>query len=332
MANRRPYIEDLEKSIGHQEPRNVWPREVIFGIPPFPDLTLCGETCFSAAANATGRSIVPDPCVLSPLPLPLLPFFPPLALTRRAIKNVNCLCGNADFQFRANSCVQAECEESSDLGGVAQLQQRCAVHILFVTGQPTVTVPFHPSNSNADFSGSALITNAPTPPASQPARKSNNSARTMAIVASLAAVAFLIGVAVLLMWVRKRRRHADRRRLPEQFLDSQEHILRDTSRPKVPGMVNAESSRANQWQTALFADGDLKANPVADSDNLQRTDPPVVAVEHVVLPRAEPGLREGAPDQADGETMTLRLRRVEAQLENLLTMGLPEGSPPSYTG
>ncbi|KAJ7197385.1 hypothetical protein GGX14DRAFT_402619 [Mycena pura] len=35
----------------------------------------------------------------------------------------------------------------------------------------------------------------------------------------------------------------------------------------------------------------------------------------------------------DGEeTVAFRLRRVEAQLETLLTMGIPEGSPPRYAG
>jgi hypothetical protein len=50
---------------------------------------------------------------------------------------------------------------------------------------------------------------------------------------------------------------------------------------------------------------------------------PAVA-ENDVLPRI---------NVEDGEeTVTLRLRRVEAQLETLLTTGLPEGSPPSYSG
>ncbi|KAF8151151.1 hypothetical protein K438DRAFT_1988293 [Mycena galopus ATCC 62051] len=54
------------------------------------------------------------------------------------------------------------------------------------------------------------------------------------------------------------------------------------------------------------------------------TQPVPVVAENDVLPHT---------NAEDGEgTVSLRLRLVEAQMETLLTMGFPEGSPPSYAG
>ncbi|KAJ7917391.1 hypothetical protein B0H13DRAFT_2322485 [Mycena leptocephala] len=54
------------------------------------------------------------------------------------------------------------------------------------------------------------------------------------------------------------------------------------------------------------------------------TQPVPVVAESDVLPYT---------NAEDGEgTVSLRLRRMEAQMETLLTMGFPEGSPPSYAG
>ncbi|KAJ7821334.1 hypothetical protein B0H14DRAFT_3471635 [Mycena olivaceomarginata] len=83
------------------------------------------------------------------------------------------------------------------------------------------------------------------------------------------------------------------RMLPEQFTNTEEHVSQDGLRLKT---------------------GSLLTQPV-----------PVVAENDIdVLPHT---------NVEDGEgTVSLRLRRMEAQMETLLTMGFPEGSPPSYAG
>ncbi|KAJ6533065.1 hypothetical protein B0H19DRAFT_1272532 [Mycena capillaripes] len=118
-------------------------------------LTPCALTCLLAAADATGCGTT----------------------------DVNCACTNADFQFRARSCLQAECQ-ASELNGVLELQaQQCGARewsffilghystalnrarlpfgrgsLLSATAEPTATAPFTPSNSAADFSGSPSLT------------------------------------------------------------------------------------------------------------------------------------------------------------------------------
>jgi hypothetical protein len=159
-----------------------------------------------------------------------------------------------------------------------------------------------------------------------------NHARTPAIAASVVSVVLAFAVAVVCFRVRRRRQRSRERRVPEQFIESQEHILPPTSRLKPGGAANAESFVVCALQLvggAVSDEAQLKhhvlANPRADSDNVQLTDPPAVAPEESVAPPSNP--QETTQDE---ETVTLRLRRVEAQLEALLTQGLPEGSLPSY--
>jgi hypothetical protein len=75
------------------------------------------------------------------------------------------------------------------------------------------------------------------------------------------------------------------------------------------------------------------ASTVSDSDTevnnmgAREIGPP--AVEQDDSGPTADGTGEGLPSE---ETLSLRVRRVEAQLEALLSMGLPEDSPPSYAG
>ncbi|KAJ7356675.1 hypothetical protein DFH08DRAFT_462601 [Mycena albidolilacea] len=116
-----------------------------------------------------------------------------------------------------------------------------------------------------------------------------NGGRTAAIAGSLAAVCVLIGIVVLIFWIRRRRKLREQARLPEQFVEAQERVLQDNLR--------------------------LKAGIARPANNLQRADP------------------ANDPENGEGdEPMIMRMRRMEAQLQAILTMALPEGSPPSYTG
>ncbi|KAJ6474416.1 hypothetical protein C8R47DRAFT_1324190 [Mycena vitilis] len=69
--------------------------------------------------------------------------------------NVTCLCTNADFQQKSGSCLTLECQ-ASEVGAAIGLQQsQCGAASLSVSGKPSATAPFTPSNSAADISGSA---------------------------------------------------------------------------------------------------------------------------------------------------------------------------------
>ncbi|KAJ7875850.1 hypothetical protein B0H13DRAFT_1893937 [Mycena leptocephala] len=119
------------------------------------------------------------------------------------------------------------------------------------------------------------------------------------LLSSVVSVGFLVAVAILFFWVRRRRQRIDGRRLPEQFVDQE-------------GLISQANLR-------------LKNRSIAAPDHMRQTNAPRVGAENGAL---FGGLPEDSPSE---ETVNLRLRRVEAQLEALVTMVAPEGSPPSYT-
>ncbi|KAJ7831398.1 hypothetical protein B0H14DRAFT_3464099 [Mycena olivaceomarginata] len=97
----------------------------------------CANTCFFAAAAVAGCG-TPSP-------------------------DIDCVCTNADFQFKWISCVQAECQ-AAELDKVNQWPaEECAAQSLSVTGKPTATTPFLPSNSNADIVNTDTIAPHSTP-------------------------------------------------------------------------------------------------------------------------------------------------------------------------
>ncbi|KAF7304540.1 CFEM domain-containing protein [Mycena chlorophos] len=69
--------------------------------------------------------------------------------------NVTCVCTNADFQYKATTCLQAECSASEMTAALAMQSAECGAESLSATGKPTDTAPFLPSNSAADISASA---------------------------------------------------------------------------------------------------------------------------------------------------------------------------------
>jgi hypothetical protein len=129
-------------------------------------------------------------------------------------------------------------------------------------------------------------------------RTHRNGARTTEIAVSAVSVGFLAGLLLLFFWVRRRRQRMDRRRLPEQFVDQEGQLSQANLRPK----------------------------QMVIPDEVRHTDALRVGLDIGVLPT---GRAEG--DSLCEETVNLRLHRMEAQLEALVTMILPEGSPPSYT-
>ncbi|KAJ7358320.1 hypothetical protein DFH08DRAFT_802158 [Mycena albidolilacea] len=175
--------------------------------------------------------------------------------------------------------------------------------------KPTRTTDSSSPSLPMDSAGTATGIASPSPTASifpNASQKSDRiTPRTAVIAASVASVGILVAVVALFLWVRRRRQRIDQRRLPEQFTEAQQEVLLDTLPIKADGAPHAHE-------------------PDDDNPILPQTDPAVAEPESGVLPAdPEDGTRE--------ETLTARMHRMEARLEALATMVLPEDSPPSYT-
>ncbi|KAF7341404.1 CFEM domain-containing protein [Mycena venus] len=66
--------------------------------------------------------------------------------------NLTCVCTNPDFQYKAASCLKAECRPAEGAAVLDMQASQC--YGLSATGAPTATAPFTPSNSAADISAS----------------------------------------------------------------------------------------------------------------------------------------------------------------------------------
>ncbi|KAJ7200678.1 hypothetical protein B0H12DRAFT_542459 [Mycena haematopus] len=193
------------------------------------------------------------------------------------------------------------------------------------------------SKSNASATTAQSTSNHTTPSSAAPIQTGHrNNVRAKAIAASIVTVIFIVGVMFSLFWLRRRRQGIRDRRRPKQFIESREHTQPEPSMIKVVALAGVELAEAEVDQSTLVAaavsdEAQLKhgapERPRADSGNVRVTAVAVVAPEET-----EAALRDRQQFTRDEETMTLRLRRVEAQLEALLTQGLSEGSPPSYWG
>jgi cytoskeletal protein RodZ len=150
--------------------------------------------------------------------------------------------------------------------------------------------------------------------------RNRNGARTGAIAASVASVILFVAVVTLFLWV-SRRRQRIQQRVPENFIESRDLVVLEPSAVKVDAPATAESAEAEVDLPQLMA------AVVSDETPLKLTEPSVIAPEESVAP-----ISESQGTARNEEALTLRMRRMEAQLEALLTLGLPEGSPPSYCG
>ncbi|KAJ7467659.1 hypothetical protein FB451DRAFT_1560789 [Mycena latifolia] len=102
--------------------------------------------------------------------------------------NLTCVCTNADFQQKAQTCLTAECQ-ASEVGAALGLQQsQCGAESLSASTKPTATAPFLPSNSAADISGS--------PSASASAKTGAAQAMGMSLSLVIGGVVAMFGVGV----------------------------------------------------------------------------------------------------------------------------------------
>ncbi|KAJ7842869.1 hypothetical protein B0H14DRAFT_2780049 [Mycena olivaceomarginata] len=261
-----------------------------------------GATSSAIGPRASGASI--SPCGLNCVTAAAE------ATECQVFTNITCTCTNRDFQFKVTSCVSGECQTTDVEAVLILLGQQCGTVDLSPTGTPTGTAPFLPFNSAADISGSPSVSSSanpvsnstPTHPASQTPvplpKRPRNSTRIVAIAASVAAICCFAAVTLLVLWLRRFRQRVRQRRLPEQFLQAQEQQI--SERRLGPGVT-------------------------ATADRAPQTSPVTVETENEALPN---GRREEALPGVD--MLNDRVRRMEVQLEALLTLGVPESSPPSY--
>ncbi|KAJ6471478.1 hypothetical protein C8R45DRAFT_419337 [Mycena sanguinolenta] len=158
---------------------------------------------------------------------------------------------------------------------------------------------------------------------------------TAAIAAFVASAIVISTLAIILFRIRRRRSRIRERRTPDQFFGSQEHIVQIP--PAKAALVVLESTepkvnRLNLLGAPVLADAERKRatqkTPRHDSADSQLPGRPIVVPEESAAATSDP--EEVA--RGDEETMTLRVRRLEAQFEALLAGGLPDSSPPSYYG
>ncbi|KAJ6464981.1 hypothetical protein C8R45DRAFT_939825 [Mycena sanguinolenta] len=157
-----------------------------------------------------------------------------------------------------------------------------------------------------------------------------NSSQTAAVAGSVVTAIVVFTLVLVLVRLRSRKLRIRERRIPEQFLDFRERSLQNPPAKKGAVPIGAQSTEA-------------EVNPsisVGDEAQLERpeTFAPRVEAASVTLTDSGVGAAAAASDpqeatrELEEDTMTLRVRRLEAQMGALLAIGLPEGSPPSYSG
>ncbi|KAJ6580107.1 hypothetical protein DFH09DRAFT_1146488 [Mycena vulgaris] len=161
------------------------------------------------------------------------------------------------------------------------------INTLSSTHTSTAPSGLHPSSSTSS-STTATTTTTSRPSSSRPAasQELNTSRKRVppgAIAGAIVGAGALVGVSVLLLWLRRHRQRSDPRMLSRQYIVDE---------------INLSQEKGHRLDP--IRDG------VSAADALENGDP-------------------------TNETLTQRMRTVEAQLAVLLTHGVPEGSPPGYS-
>ncbi|KAJ6465000.1 hypothetical protein C8R45DRAFT_1079992 [Mycena sanguinolenta] len=250
------------------------------------------------------------------------------------------------------SCIEGECQ-AAELDETRQFVDRFAVSKRLVSRRQTTNFEVHTSHVCAKRPAGQPDTGTPRSssdfPDNHPQKvhvfpillvglilPNRNIPRTAAVAGSVVTVIVVLTVALVLVRIRRHKLRTPQRRIPEQFLKSQEHILQTPPAKKGTVTAEAEVNQSNSVGEAVLDEAQLKhsetvapetAAPGAAPESVPLTDGAAVAAEESAA--APSGPQEAAGDE---ETMTLRMRRLEAQMGALLAIGLPEGSPPSYSG
>ncbi|KAJ7212791.1 hypothetical protein C8J57DRAFT_300401 [Mycena rebaudengoi] len=281
-------------------------------------LSKCAATCHIAA----GAAVCPD-----------------LATT--------CQCTNANFRSDFLSCVQGECQ-AAELDNAQQfVASLCGT--VSLTAKPTATVPFLPTNANADInkpshasvslstSSSSARNETGSPNTGSTQTVDRNGAAAGAIAASVVIVVFILALVIFVWWwIRKRRQRIRERRFPAQFLESAspvQRVVRSPAKIKVAAATDvetqAEVAGTTMPQGVALDETQPEEGAPARTHNLR-------LINFSDVPAEENAAQaSNAQDAAHTEeTVTVRLRRVEWQLAALLTPAVEslEELPPSYWG
>ncbi|KAF7353523.1 1,2-dihydroxy-3-keto-5-methylthiopentene dioxygenase [Mycena sanguinolenta] len=216
----------------------------------------------------------------------------------------------------------------------------------------TATTPFLPSNSNADifiqtrnqfirrnFNCNIQLHSSSDFPYDRPqvtvhvfptlpARlipPNRDSPRNAAIAASVVVAIVVFTVAIVWVRIRRRKLRIRERRIPNQFLDAQEHIVQKLPAEKGTVPAGAEINQSPLLSAPMLDDTERKqTSPRDNPDNVLLTDIPIVVPEETAATSSEPPLEAS---QHGEETMSLRMSRLEAQMTALLA----ENPPPKYS-
>ncbi|KAJ7323156.1 hypothetical protein DFH08DRAFT_817734 [Mycena albidolilacea] len=114
--------------------------------------------------------------------------------------NLSCTCTNTDFQFKARSCLQAECK-SEDVAAVGLQQQQCAPLSLSAT-VPHPPPPLHPLERGADIPApTASSAGSPGSPSAAPGSALSlfapNGGEGLVFAVGVAVVGGLVGAVVV---------------------------------------------------------------------------------------------------------------------------------------
>ncbi|KAJ6492104.1 hypothetical protein C8R45DRAFT_990411 [Mycena sanguinolenta] len=155
-----------------------------------------------------------------------------------------------------------------------------------------------PQSLSLSKSFSAAISSDSSKSENVSSKETRHRVQIAAIVATVVAVGCFSGLFVVVLWLRRRRRLTLARTLPAQFLEERDPTQRNL--------------RSKEKST--------NASDVSGSTSVpERT---VVVEVHPQTPS-----EDGTPHE-----ITQRMRRMEAQLDELLTREIHENSPPSYVG
>ncbi|KAJ7880080.1 hypothetical protein B0H13DRAFT_2345777 [Mycena leptocephala] len=282
-------------------------------------LSKCAATCH----NAAGAAVCPD-----------------LATT--------CQCTNANFRSDFLSCVQGECQ-AAELDN-AQLFVASLCGTVSLTAKSTATVPFLPTNANADVnepSHTSVSLSSPSASARNTSQETGspntgstqtvdrNGAPAGAIAASVVIIVLIVVLVIFLWWwIRRRQQRIRERRFPAPFLESAspvQRVVRSPSIIKVAAATDVEM-QAGVAGTTMAQEVALDGTQPEKGAPARTHNPRLINFSDV--PAEENAVQaSNAQDAAHTEeAVTVRLRRVEAQLAALLTPAVesPEELPPSY--
>ncbi|KAJ6471575.1 hypothetical protein C8R47DRAFT_1222110 [Mycena vitilis] len=168
---------------------------------------------------------------------------------------------------------------------------------------PSSSLPVTDTDSTSNLPTSSPVA---TDQTATPAQSNSHrtKARAAVIAGAVVTVVFLAGIVLLVLWMKRRRRLRALQSDSEPYLDEErptEGVAQRNLATKawVSAGTGPNSSHPDGTRAGIDSAEDVSANTM-----------------------------EGP----QGDTLAQRVRRVEAQLEALLTLGLRESAPPSYRG